>query len=323
VERIVSAVAMITNPATEEPLTVSIGLAFRTMRSRGPQLLDEASAAMEECRQLGGDRWAAFSLQTATMHEVERRRVTELTRAIENNELGLYFQPIVSLETGEVRGAEALVRWIHPVDGVLYPAEFVATAEGGGLIGALTEKVLREATAHLKEWAPLLNEKEFFLGVNVSAADIADDEFVARVDAALRHASVPPSLLTIELTETAVLADVERAAASLVRLRNLGLSVALDDFGTGYASLAVLRELPVDVMKIDQSFVSGLPDNHDAAVVRLILGLAEELGLRVTAEGVETEEQRKVLFDLGCRTGQGYLFGAPLTAEDFEDRYLR
>ena len=302
--------------ASIAPVRVSIGVALGIGEAEGLRSLDAASAASGRAAQAGGDTWAIAGEPTA-----ERRRVGELAEAIERGELTLVFQPLIDLSTGRVRGAEALVRWAHPHDGVLDPADFVALAEESGLVTKLTAAVLKLAIDHLAAWSDLLPE-EFHLGVNVSAADLVADDLVDRIESWTAERGVEPRRLRIEVTETAALADVGAAARRLERIRALGASVALDDFGTGYAGLSLVAELPVDVVKIDRSFVDRLDDPHEAAVVRLIMRLAHELGLGVTAEGVSTDAQASALLGLGCDVAQGYRWGMAVPADRFAAEFL-
>jgi EAL domain-containing protein (putative c-di-GMP-specific phosphodiesterase class I) len=205
------------------------------------------------------------------------------------------------------------VRWDRPGHGLLPPSEFVDLAERNGLIIELGGQVLDQALAQLAEWSAA--GADLIVGVNVSAQQLVSDQFVAAVDAAIRTHGVDAGRVRLELTETSLLVDPAVAARHLAALRDLGTQIALDDFGAGYASIGYLRTLPLDVLKIDQSFVAGLPGaEDDLAIVRFVIGLADTLGLAVTAEGIERAEQAEALVALGCHHGQGYLFERPVPA---------
>ena len=234
----------------------------------------------------------------------------QLRRAIEDGELVLHYQPKVDLKTGQVAGVEALVRWEHPERGLLAPDTFVPLAEQTGLMKSLTTNVLEQALTQTAVWADA--GMMIRMAVNVSARDLHDDTFCARVSEALTRTGVPASFLELELTERVVMADPERALQNLTALSRLGVRLSLDDFGTGYSSLAYLRRLPVTEIKIDKSFVLRMDvDAEDATIVRSTIDLAHGLGLRVLAEGVETAETWQRLADLGCDAAQGYFLSRP------------
>jgi EAL domain-containing protein (putative c-di-GMP-specific phosphodiesterase class I) len=210
-------------------------------------------------------------------------------------------------------GAEALVRWMHPQDGLLGPHQFIANAEESGLIVPLGRWVLRRACAQLAEWqrhAPLAGELK--MNVNLSARQFQYDGLVGDVTAAIRDAGIAPHCLTLEITESMLMQDVDAAIETLQALRGLGVRVAIDDFGTGYSSLSYLKRLPVDIIKIDRSFVEQVDtDSGDVALVDAVVGLGQALNMQTVAEGVETDGQWLKLRQIGCDHGQGYLFGRP------------
>ena len=244
--------------------------------------------------------------------------VGELRRAIAEGELVLHYQPRVELETGEVRSVEALVRWEHPERGLLSPGEFLPLAEHTGLIRPLTRYVLDSSLADCARWTA----EGLLPGVsaNLSARDLLDAELPAEVEALLRKHGVDPSLLEVEITENTILTDPERARAVLERLRKLGVRVSIDDFGTGFSSLGQLRRLPVDVLKIDRSFVMNMShDDNDDVIVRSTIELGHNLGLRTVAEGVETQETWNRLAELGCDTAQGFFISRPLARDVLVD----
>lgn len=295
----------------EHSLTASIGMSFTDQSVAASQLVDEARAARDLRRDVGGDGWAIFDDALRESVDWTRRWAADLRAALDRDEFSLVFQPIVSLASGdattEVVGAEALVRWMHPTEGEIDPSDFVPMAERLGLASMLGRRVIDAAIEALGDAREVLPDA-FTLSINLSPDDLTDDLPAAVANACAAN-RVDPGHLRFELTETAVLGDLGRSATVLAALRDLGTTIALDDFGTGHASLSILRRLPVDVLKIDRSFVEGLPDAVDAAIVRLVVNLAHELGLRTVAEGIETEEQRAVVAGLGCDFGQGHLFG--------------
>lgn len=249
---------------------------------------------------------------------------TELRRAIENDALSLAFQPLVALSTGRVIGFEALARWSHPEFGNVGPAEFISVAEESGLIVPLGRWVLDKALATLAEWDRHAGHVlPVYVAVNVSPIEVARDDVAGRVAEALARHGLNGERLTIELTESVLVAEPEHAATMLAALKQTRAQVAMDDFGTGYSNLAVLRRLPIDVLKVDRSLVGEMMDNADkTAIVSAILSLADALGLRVTAEGVETGELAHLLDSMGCATGQGYYFAKPLAPEQALDFVL-
>jgi EAL domain-containing protein (putative c-di-GMP-specific phosphodiesterase class I) len=224
----------------------------------------------------------------------------------------LYYQPIVDHQR-QLLGAEALLRWQHPCRGLVAPDEFIAVAEACGLIRPLSRWVLEAACAQLSAWAADPAKGGLTLSVNISARELRDPHFVQQVLDVLQHSGADPSRLRLELTESMMLDNVDDSIAKMKLLRTHGVAFSLDDFGTGYASLSYLKRLPLQQLKIDQSFVREvLTDPHDAAIARTILALGQSLGLMVVAEGVETEAQHQTLANLGYRAFQGHLFGRPV-----------
>jgi diguanylate cyclase (GGDEF)-like protein len=239
----------------------------------------------------------------------------ELRQAIDGNELRLHFQPKVDLRTGEVRGTEALVRWAHPVRGAVPPSEFVPFAEQTGFIRLLTRWVIDAALKQIREW--LATGLEIPVAINVSARDLSGDELPDLLDAAMRRHRVDPRLITLEITESALMEDPQHAARILARVRGLGVAVAIDDYGTGYSALSYLAHLSVDSLKIDRSLVSNLrEDSKSSAIIRSTIALGENLGLVVVAEGVETPGQIDLLRELGCHQVQGFGLAKPMPAEE-------
>ena len=236
--------------------------------------------------------------------------VTELRRAIEGDELVVDYQPQTDVATGEVHKVEALVRWQHPKHGLLSPDQFIPIAEQTGLIRALTRHVLDAALAQCAAWHA--NGDDLAVAVNITGRELVDLDFPGEVAELLEKWDVDPSKLELEITERTITTDPPRARAILAQLSELGVRIAIDDFGSGHASLAYLRRLPIDVLKIDKSFVQNMvEDQEDAALVRMAIDLGHNLGLEVVAEGVETEATVRMLEALGCDTLQGFRLGHP------------
>ncbi|MCP2182458.1 putative bifunctional diguanylate cyclase/phosphodiesterase [Prauserella alba] len=281
-------------------------------------LLQRADVAVRATR--GGEEVRGY---VPSMGQIFLRRfqlVTQFRQALEDGQVSVHYQPKVSLPDKNVVGVEALVRWVHPEFGRVNPDEFVPAVEATGLVGVLTSFVLDQALDRVRRW---LDEGiEISVAVNLSVRSLADEDFAHQVADALARHGVPARLLTFEITESAVMADPQRALPILGELHDLGIELAVDDFGTGYSSLAYLRRLPVDQVKIDKSFVFGMSsDLGDLAVVRSIVELGHSLGLSVVAEGVEDDSSRDQLEAMGCDVAQGYLISRPL-AEDRLEAWL-
>jgi diguanylate cyclase (GGDEF)-like protein len=297
---------------------VSVGIAAsHGADSSAEQLIRDADVAMYKAKTSGKGHFQVFhpSMGAAVL---ERHGLKEELRlAIERQELTLYFQPIVDLDTGRVVAEEALVRWEHPRRGVVGPTEFVPLAEETGLILSLGQYVLEEACQQARRWqshadADPTAAAEVTVHVNLSAVELRDPELVARVRATIDDAGVDPRSLVFEITETVLLEDTERVSATIGELRALGVRFALDDFGTGYSSLSYLHTLPFDMLKIAKSFIDGLArGGREASFVRMIIDLARTLGVTVIAEGIEAHEQAVALVALDCDLGQGFYLGLP------------
>jgi diguanylate cyclase (GGDEF)-like protein len=290
-------------------MTVSIGVAVTTDHERVPQdLVRDADVAMYRAKDLGKDRCEMFD---AGMHAEARRRLdieAGLHGAVERGELRLHYQPEVELTTGRVLAVEALLRWEHPERGLLAPGEFVGVAEDTGLIVPIGAWVLQEACRQAAAWS----DTPVTMRVNLSARQLRHPGLVADIRRALADSGVAPRDLCLELTESMLMQDVERSTAVLGELRALGVRLALDDFGTGYSSLAYLRHLEVDRLKVDRSFMAELDDTPgEQTIVAAIIGMARGLGLAVTAEGIETQEQLARVRSLGCDAVQGFLLARP------------
>ncbi|MEO7267291.1 MAG: EAL domain-containing protein [Candidatus Limnocylindria bacterium] len=296
-------------------IRVSIGIARDPTGSAGPEeLLRNADLAMYVAKQRGKGR---YELYEDRMHEQALRRLdlkANLARAIAEDQLEVFYQPIVELTEGSLVGFEALLRWRDP-DGQFVPVnEVIALAEETGLIAPIGRFVMKTACRQALEWAPVAGGP-LHVAVNVSASQLAQGTVVADVRAALRESGLDPSALVIEITETALIDDNLAALRELRQLRKLGVRLALDDFGTGYSSLGRLRHLPFQIVKIDRSFVSRITQNPEGAVVQSILEMAMTMGLEVVAEGIETHAQLAALRARGCRLGQGFHFSRPVPPE--------
>jgi EAL domain-containing protein (putative c-di-GMP-specific phosphodiesterase class I) len=272
---------------------------------------------MYRVKERGRGHFAVFT-QEMNASAYERLILSnQLRTAIENNELCLHYQPLVDVETGQIEGAEALVRWVHPEYGRIPPAKFIPLAEETGLILPLGDWVLREACRQATSWHR--DGHPLSVSVNLSAKQFVQTDLVENIASVLRSNGLRPEWLEIELTESTIIENAAAAVRMLNSMKDLGVTVSVDDFGTGYSSLSYLRRFPVDRLKIDRSFIMQMEkDPRDQAVVRAIIDLAHALGLKVTAEGVETRAQHHLLRRLGCNTVQGYLMSPPLPASEFE-----
>ena len=295
-------------------VSASIGLVLSRQEDRHPQdLLRDADTAMYRAKGGGRDRAVAFEprMREEVLGMVQLE--AELRAGIADGQLRLYYQPIVSLPDRKVTGFEALVRWSRPGHGIQLPGDFLHVAEASGLMDDLERWVLDAACNQIAVWrADGGLPPGSHVSVNVSATRLIQPSLLTQVQDALDRTGIPPSAIRLEITESSLLADEVAASHAVRELRALGVQVCLDDFGTGYSSLAYIHRFPVDVIKIDRAFVSGLPDDAGSeAIVRAILGMAAGLNMKVVAEGVETEEQLQRLIDLGCDAAQGYHLGRP------------
>jgi len=295
------------------PITLSIGIAFSTRGDETAEaLLQNADLALYRAKQDGRARFEIFG--DSLRHQVTVRRELEdaLRQGIPSGELRVYFQPIVTVDTGTIESFEALARWERPGYGLVPPAEFIPVAEDAGLIVELGAWVLAHACQQAATWAAQWPERRLGVSVNLSAHQLVRGNIIDVVSQALMTADLDPSLLTLELTESTLIDSTASVEASLLALHDLGVSLAIDDFGTGYSSLTYLRRFPINTIKIDQSFVQAIgTDREERAIVTAVINLGRSLNLHVVAKGVETPHQHAVLVQLNCEKLQGYLFSKP------------
>jgi predicted signal transduction protein with EAL and GGDEF domain len=295
-------------------LATSLGIAIARggADDRAEDLIRDADAAMYRAKERGKGRYEIFD--DAMRADAVARLETEsaLRRALERDELRLHYQPEVDLASGAIKGFEALVRWEHPTRGLLGPAAFIPLAEETGLIVGIGEWVLHAACSEAARWPQPLR-----VSVNLAARQLAQPDLVATIRRALAESGLDPAGLCLEITESAVMASGAATTAQLRALKSLGVRLAIDDFGTGFSSLVHLRRFPVDVLKIDRTFVAGLgAEPQDASIAAAVISLAHALDLATVAEGIETDEQLRILRELGCDLGQGHLFASPAPAAE-------
>ncbi|MDQ1590422.1 MAG: hypothetical protein QOG71_1049 [Pyrinomonadaceae bacterium] len=302
--------------------TVSIGVASSwTSYHQAEGLIRDADAAMYRAKSLGKNRHEIYdSAMHAQVNDLLQME-TALRMAVERNELVVYYQSIVDLETFKISGFEALVRWNHPERGFISPANFIPLAEETGLIVDIGEWVLREACRQMERWQKIFpSDPPLFVSVNLSSKQFIQSDLIQRVTQIIAETKINPEGLKLEITESAVMDNVETATQMLKNLRALGIKLSIDDFGTGYSSLSYLHRFPIDTLKVDRSFVVNMSeDGENVEIVRTIVSLAQNLGMNVIAEGVETKEQLAALRKLGCENGQGYFFSKPVGAKAAEN----
>jgi len=286
-------------------------------------LVRNADAAMYRAKEQGRNSFEFYHAELTSTARKRFRLESELRRALERKELALHYQPQRALADGRMAGAEVLLRWRHPQRGPVSPAEFIPLAEESGLIVEIGQWVLETATAQLAQWIRAGLEPPP-LAVNISEVQMRRGNLLAVVADIIDRHALPPGHLELEITEGFIMHQSDERVAQLAGLREMGVSLAIDDFGTGYSSLSYLKRFPIDKLKIDQSFVRGLPaDSDDAAICRAIIAMGRSLGLRTVAEGVESPAQQEFLHQAGCEFMQGYLYAEPMPAEEFERRLLR
>ena len=299
-------------------VTGSLGAVLTSEHLAEPdELLQQADIAMSAAKRSGGNRFEVYTPALRGRAQSSRGLAAELRRAVADSELFVLYQPVFDLQDGSMMGAEALVRWRHSERGVILPAEFIPVAERRGLIRAIGHFVLNEACRQLASWTSADScPEQFRIGVNLSGRELRDPGLVKRVAATLKRHGIAPRQLVLEITENVLIGELGDAHRAIESLAKLGVRIALDDFGTGYSTLAHLRQLQTDILKIDRSFVSQLGgQSRDREIIAAVTGMAHALGMTVVAEGVETAAQRDELTAIGCDAAQGYLFARPLTAD--------
>jgi diguanylate cyclase (GGDEF)-like protein len=297
----------------EIPLSACIGVAAASEHTSGAELLKHAGLALQAAKAAGPGEVCHYESERHGFL-IERMQLHEaLSRAVIDGAFTLHYQPIVALNTGATTGFEALIRWAHPTRGLVGPTEFIDIAEATGLIEPIGEYVLRTAVADAVAWCDATGS-EAYVSVNVSARQFRQRGFADLVEQVLSTSGLRPDLLMLELTESVLMREDDQVWAELATLRHIGVRLAIDDFGTGFSSLSYLEQTPIDVIKIDKSFVDSLvPSDRQRTVVEGIMRMAEKLGLEIVAEGVETEAERDLLAEMRCPFGQGYLYAGALT----------
>ena len=302
-------------------ITASIGIVEIELPTTAEVVLRNADRAMREAKVAGRNRYSVYE---EAMHEQTVMRLeleTELRDALDGDQFEVHYQPVVHTGTGAIVGAEALMRWRHPQRGLLAPDQFLAVSEEMGLMNPLGDWILRQACQQAHAWQSIDPSRVFTIAVNLSAPEMLSADLIGRVERALEASGLPGKLLVLEITERIMMADSQKASQQLEQLRKLGVRIAIDDFGTGYSSLAYLRDLPIDILKVDRSFVTSLGSDHQAlALVKAIVGIADALDLDVIVEGAETAAQIELLGELGCQVVQGFYYGRPTDAQEFANR---
>jgi len=297
----------------------SIGVASSLISyENAGDMLRDADAAMYQAKSLGKGCYVFFDHEMHTKATRELRLANDLRNAVKRNELLVHYQVIRNVQTGEIWGFEALVRWNHPIYGILPPAEFIPLAEENVLINQLDDWVLMESCRQLKEWQSTEpGADNCAISVNISSKRFTQSDLVEKIAEALKETKLAPRSLQIEITESAMMKNLKNTAQTLAELSRMGVQIALDDFGTGYSSLSYLQEFPISTLKIDRSFVQRMGSQNDSTqIVKAVVTLARSLKMKVIAEGVENEEQLKQLEEVGCQFGQGYLFSGPIVADE-------
>ena len=285
-------------------------------------IIRDADAAMYHAKEKGRSQFKIFD---KTLHEKALSLLqieTDLRKAIENKEFDLYYQPIVSLDNISILGFEALIRWNHPTQGLVYPDSFIPVAEETGLIIPIGRWVLKKACRDLRRWDKQVKSKlPLFMSVNISSKQFLRPSLIDDIKEILHETGLPPDQLKLEITETALMEDFHETIPLIHKLKDFGVQIVIDDFGTGYSSMSYLQQLPIDTLKVDQSFISRIENNNDDEnknIVETIVSLAHKLGLQVVAEGVETAEQQSILSNMKCQLAQGFLFSKPLEKEKMD-----
>ncbi|MCK6186487.1 MULTISPECIES: GGDEF and EAL domain-containing protein [unclassified Pseudomonas] len=299
-------------------ITASLGISICPNDSgTAVELIKHAETAMHTSKERGPDGFSFYTHDMNLRAQHQQNLESAIRHALERNEFVLHYQPKLELKSGKIVGAEALIRWFRPRVGWVSPADFIPVAEDSGLIVPLTQWVLRHACEQAQIWR-VMGLPTLCVSVNISAIDFRQRDFVDKLTAILKQTGLPPAQLELEITESVLMQNVDETVETLQRVKAMGIRLALDDFGTGYSSLSYLRRFPIDVLKIDQSFVRGLNANsQDAQLISAIIGMGKSLELTIIAEGVETAEQLDFLRAQNCEEGQGFLFSKAVPAKDF------
>jgi predicted signal transduction protein with EAL and GGDEF domain len=294
-------------------ISCNVGISFAVDGlGTAESLLADADLAMFRAKEKGGSRFEIFDSEMRAWINDRRKTEVALRHALDREEFELHYQPIIEVASGRLKGFEALVRWNRGNLGMVSPGEFIPVAEDSGLIIPMGEWILDEACRQIGTWQRERPEQQLSVSVNFSGRQLAQRNIAETVARSLGESLADPSGLTIEITETILLDDVDQAVRTLGALKDIGVRLSIDDFGTGYSSLTYLRRFPIDIVKVDQSFVSKLgTDSRDASIVKAVILLAEGLSLDVVAEGVETREQLDSLAEMSCDYAQGYYFSKP------------
>ncbi|MBC8507101.1 MAG: EAL domain-containing protein [Anaerolineales bacterium] len=301
-------------------ITASIGIVMSSAEYSDPMAyLRDGDIAMYRAKNMGKSTYEIFD---HTMREEVNMRMKleqDLRNAVDQNELKTHYQPIITLPDQIIFGFEALMRWEHPERGLLPPAEFIPVAEESGLINEMSNILIRDACLQVDQWnGQLVNQAPFSLSVNISGKQLAHPDFLNQLTLILSETGFPGNLLNLEITESSIIQDFEESKKLVRQIKNLGINIHLDDFGTGYSALNYLRQISLDVVKIDRSFVKNIPDKKHTSLIRTIINMARDLDMDVVAEGIETEQQMDELVRLGCTNGQGYLFAKPKDKQAIE-----
>lgn len=299
-------------------VTASLGISvYPDDSSSAVELIKKAETAMRAIKERGPNNFSFFIAEMNLLAQVQQSLESAIRQALQRNEFSLHYQPKLDLHSGKIVGAEALIRWHQPDHGWIYPSAFIPVAEDSGLIVPLSQWVIRQACTQARAWQAA-GLPPICLSVNISAIDFRQRDFVANLVAILEHTGLAPQLLELEITESVLMQNVEETHTTLRKIKALGVRLSIDDFGTGYSSLSYLRRFPIDVLKIDQSFIRGLSSNsQDAQLISAIISLGKSLDLNIVAEGVETIEQLQFLIAHQCEEGQGFLFSKAVAADDF------
>ncbi|MGH8801591.1 MAG: putative bifunctional diguanylate cyclase/phosphodiesterase, partial [Casimicrobiaceae bacterium] len=298
-------------------LTCSIGVSMYPLDASDPvSLIKQADTAMYAAKDAGRNAWRFYEAEMNTRLQQRLQLETDMRRALMDDEFFLVYQPQIELRSGRACGVEVLLRWRDPERGIVLPSEFIPIAEESGMIHDLGARVLRDACRQVVQWHR--QDLPLRLSVNLSVQQLQHDDWLATLEGALKSSGLAPHYLDLEITESIIISHPERVVATLMRLKQIGVSITIDDFGTGYSSLSYLARLPIQGLKIDQRFVHGLGRHrNDEAITQAIIAMAHSLSLRCIAEGVETAAQAEYLRSHGCEEAQGYLYTQPLPEREF------